>query len=136
MGYFRPGLIKVIATAFIVTGVAALALLAGPVVFPRLPAPSETFDCDDGALAMYRHFRDAGIEARPVIGNLELDDEGYLDCNHVWLLVRFGEHEIAYDWGLPRLDSQHYQGYEISLDELLAAVAADNAGNGQVAAAR
>lgn len=30
-----------------------------------------------------------------------------------------------YDWGIPRLDSQHYEGYPIDIDRLLYAVRED-----------
>jgi hypothetical protein len=90
-----------------------------------LPAPSSTFDCDDCALAMYWHFESLGIEATPFIGNLKMDGEAYMESNHVWLLVKSGDSQIAYDWGTPRFDRQHYEGYIISLDSLLCAVAQD-----------
>ena len=135
MRYFGTRTAARLTAGFIITGLAALGMLAGTVAFPDVPASSESFDCDDGALAMYDHFLKAGISARPVIGNLEMDDEAYQDSNHVWLLVSFGGREIAYDWGLPRLDRQHYEGYEISLAELQAAVAADMSGGTSLAAA-
>ena len=96
-----------------------------PVVFMSLPEPSPTFDCDDAALAMYRHFQSLGIESTPIVGNLDIEGEEYEKSNHVWLLVESGDKEIAFDWGLPRFDRQHYEGYTISLDYLLEAVAED-----------
>jgi hypothetical protein len=78
---------------------------------------------------MYDYFQDLGIEATPFIGNLKMDGEAYADSNHVWLLVKSGGWEIAYDWGTPRLDPQHYEGYEISLGQLLAAVEQDRSGD-------
>ena len=116
---------KVLATAFILL-VIALAF-TGPNSI-ALPESSDTFDCDDSALVMYRHFQDLGIEAMPLVGNLKMDGEAYGDSNHVWLMVRSGGWEIAYDWGTPRLDRQHYEGYEISLGQLLAAVEQDRQG--------
>ena len=38
-------------------------------------------------------------------------------------MLKAGGKDIAYDWGVPRFDSQHYEGYTISLDYLLQAVA-------------
>jgi len=113
---------KVIAAAFIML-VIGLALTGSSSI--AVSEYSDTFDCDDSALAMYRYFQGLGIDSAPIIGNLEMDGEAYEDSNHVWLLVRSGGWEIAYDWGTPRLDSQHYEGYEISLGQLLAAVAQD-----------
>jgi len=101
-----------------------------PVIFPALPEPSPEFDCDDGTLSMYRHFENLGIDSTPIVGNLDMDGEEYMDCNHVWLLVKSGDKDIAYDWGVPRFDRQHYEGYTISLDYLKYAVAEDNQGAG------
>jgi hypothetical protein len=115
-----------------IMGVIFIILVAGlafprlsSIVLPPLPHASDSFDCDDAALAMYRHFQSLGIEATPIIGNLKMDGETYMESNHVWLLVKCGNSEIAYDWGTPRFDRQHYEGYIISLDFLLSAVAQD-----------
>jgi hypothetical protein len=77
---------------------------------------------------MYRHFQNLGIDSTPIVGNLDMQGEEYMDCNHVWLLVSSGDRQIAYDWGIPKFDSQHYEGYTISLDYLLYAVAQDQKG--------
>ena len=108
------------------TGGVALGLLQlNPVLFPDVSQPSPTYDCDDAALAMYQLFKQLGLEATPVVGNLEMNGETYLQSNHVWLLVGSGENKIAFDWGTPRLDRQHYEGYTISLDYLLYVVQQD-----------
>ena len=96
-----------------------------PAIYPYLPAPSPAFDCDDSTISMYRHFQRLGIEATPIVGNLSLDGEEYMECDHVWLLVESGEKSIAYDWGEPQFDRQHYEGYTVSLDYLLYAIADD-----------
>jgi hypothetical protein len=107
--------------------VAALTLpRLSPVLFVPLPRPSPAFDCDDAALATYQYFADMGVESRPIIGNLDMTGEAYDESNHVWLLVRFGDKEIAYDWGWPHFDAQHYEGYPITLDNLLYAVSEDS----------
>ena len=106
-----------------------------PVIFPVLPGPSPTFDCDDGTLDMYRHFQGLGIESTPIVGNLDMDGEEYMESNHVWLLVKSGDRDIAYDWGIPRFDRQHYEGYTISLDYLMYAVAEDKKGADLLASA-
>ena len=99
--------------------------------FPPFP-DSPDFDCDDCALAMYQHFQSLGIESTPIVGNLKMAGETYMQSNHVWLLVKFGNSEIAYDWGTPRFDRQHYEGYIISLDTLLSAVAQDKQASGNL----
>ena len=96
-----------------------------PILYPPLPEPSAEFDCNDGTLTMYRHFQRLGLESVPIIGNLDLDGEEYMECNHVWLLVKAADITIAYDWGTPQFDGQHYEGYTITLDELLYAVDED-----------
>ena len=106
-----------------------------PVVCPRLAAPSPAFDCDDATLSMYRYFQGLGIESTPIVGNLDLEGEEYDQSNHVWLLVKSGDKEIAYDWGTPRFDRQHYEGYTINLDYLLYAVNEDQTGGDTLAAA-
>jgi hypothetical protein len=102
-------------------------------VFPAIPAPSAIYDCDDSALAMYRHFQGLGIESTPIIGNLTMNGESYAESNHVWLLVESGDKEVAYDWGTPRFDRQHYEGYIISLEHLLQAVEDDRPASGTLA---
>jgi hypothetical protein len=74
---------------------------------------------------MYNHFKNMGIEAIPVVGNLEMTGENFTQCNHVWLLVKSGDKQIAYDWGTPRFDKQHYEGFKIDFDYLLYAVQQD-----------
>jgi hypothetical protein len=133
MGYFG-GILKI--AAFVLVSQAVLLALPhfSPVIFPRVSEPSAAFDCDDSALESYRYYQDLDIEATPIVGNLEMDGEKYMESNHVWLLVRSGDLDIAYDWGTPRFDRQHYEGYPISLEYLLQAVEADRRGGGVVAA--
>jgi len=128
MGSFSGGIFKIIAFFFITLAVVATLPRLSPVIFPALSGPSPTFDCDDGTLDMYRHFQGLGIESTPIVGNLGMDGEEYMECNHVWLLVKSGDKDIAYDWGIPRFDRQHYEGYTISLDYLMYAVAEDKKG--------
>ena len=125
MSYFSRGILKI--SIFIVLCFAVLVTLPrlSPILYPPLPEPSSFYDCDDGTLQMYRHFQKLGIESTPVVGNLEIEGEEYMECNHVWLMVESGDRGIAYDWGEPQFDSQHYEGYSISFDSLLYAVAED-----------
>ena len=128
MGYFSTGWRRYL-TAGLAGALVMSALLAmGWVWLPRVPASSATFDCDDSALVMYRHFEALGITATPVIGNLDETGESYSASDHVWLLVDVLGHEVAYDWGLPRFDKQHYEGYPITVNDLLTAVIADDTG--------
>jgi len=125
MGHVLSNTSKILAAVFIMLVI--ILALTSPGSIAVSPY-SDTYDCDDSALAMYNHFHALGIEATPFIGNLKMDGEAYADSNHVWVMVRSGGWEIAYDWGTPRLDRQHYEGYEISLEQLLAAVAQDRQG--------
>ena len=135
MGYRTRNISKIL--AFIITALTVALTLSrlSTIVFPVLPESSATFDCDDSALTMYQHFKSLGIEATPIIGNLKMKDEAYMESDHVWLLVKSGDKEIAYDWGTPRFDRQHYEGYSISLDYLLRAVAEDKQGGDALASA-
>jgi len=107
-----------------------------PVLYPTLPEASAEFDCDDGTLTMYLHFQRLGLESVPIIGNLDLNGEEYMECNHVWLLVKSNDMSIAYDWGTPQFDRQHYEGYTITLDELLYAVDEDRKNSPVIASAQ
>jgi hypothetical protein len=125
MTYFNRGVRKIM----IFIGLCLLIVVTlprfSPLLFPPLPVPTADFDCDDGTLAMYEHFRSLGADARPFIGNLNMKGEEFMEADHVWLMVSAGDKCIAYDWGRPRFDSQHYEGYAITVDELLYAVAKD-----------
>lgn len=125
MSIFLSGYYKIVTFIFVVLTCMLTLPRLSPVIFIKLPAPSPTYDCDDAAMAMYHHFNDFGIESTPVIGNLDMTGEKYNDSNHVWLLVKSGNREIAYDWGFPRLDRQHYEGYPISIDYLTYAMSKD-----------
>jgi hypothetical protein len=135
MGFFSSGFYKIVTFVFVALTVTLTLPRLSPVIFPRLSEPSPAFDCDDATLAMYRYFQGLGIESTPIVGNLDLEGEDYDQSNHVWLLVKSGDKEIAYDWGLPRFDRQHYEGYTISLDYLLYAVNEDITGRDALSAA-
>jgi ABC-type hemin transport system ATPase subunit len=125
MRYWSGGLLKILAFIMVVCSVMATLPRLNTIVFPDVPEPSMTFDCDDSTLYMYRHFQRLGIEATPILGNLNLTGEEYLDCNHIWLMVKSGGKNIAYDWGEPQFDKQYHEGYVVNLDYLLYAVADD-----------
>ncbi len=133
MGYFSRKLVKLFTITFVCLFVGMTLLRLSSMFFPQVPSPSATFDCDDSALAMYRHFQGLGIASTPIIGNLKMTGEAYAQSDHVWLLVKSAGLEIAYDWGTPRFDRQHYEGYKISLDYLLQAVQQDQVSSGILA---
>ncbi|MBA7502829.1 hypothetical protein ES706_01426 [subsurface metagenome] len=85
------------------------------------------FDCDDATLNTYHYFTDKGYPCKIYAGNLELENERFDQCNHVWLLVdvnKDGQY-VAYDWGQPQYDAQHYFGYEQTYKQLVKAMKAD-----------
>jgi hypothetical protein len=125
MRLFSGGFFKITTFVFIALSITLTLPRFSGVIFPPVSKPSATYDCDDATLDMYRHFQGLGIACTPIVGNLDMEGEAYEQSNHVWLLVESGDKEIAYDWGLPRFDRQHYEGYTISLDYLLYAVAED-----------
>jgi hypothetical protein len=92
---------------------------------PIVGVPSSTYDCDDETLDMYWYFTSLGLTCIPVVGNLNTSGESYSQSNHVWLVVKSGHKLIAYDWGKPRYDKQHYEGYKITYNYLLYAVRQD-----------
>ena len=119
------GILKIVIFISVVFSIITALPRLSPVLYPDVPEPGPTFDCDDGTLYMYRYFQSLGIESTPILGNLYAEGEDFLECNHVWLLVESGGKNIAYDWGEPRFDKQHYEGYVINLEYLLYAVADD-----------
>jgi hypothetical protein len=116
-GYFRNALFCLLSFA-VLFGLPQL----NPAFYPHVNEPSATYDCDDDTLDMYQYFERLGFDCMPVVGNLDMSGESYMESNHVWLLVNTGGKLIAYDWGKPRYDKQHYEGYKITLDYLIYAV--------------
>ncbi len=90
-----------------------------------LPDPSALYDCDDAALAMLDRLAALGIEATPVVGDLRKTGEEYRELTHVWLIAEIAGVKIAFDWGTPWLDRQHYEGYPITRAKLLEFVELD-----------
>jgi hypothetical protein len=135
MGFLSANTTRLSICALLTVLVIAALVRLCTIVFPALPQSSDTFDCDDSTLAMYRHFQKLGIDSTPFVGNLDMDGEKYLESDHVWLMVGTGKIQIAYDWGTPRFDRQHYEGYPISLEFLLHAVHQDLLGGDELASA-
>jgi hypothetical protein len=133
MGHFSAKFAKIAAVILLLFTFALILFQLNAIILPAMPEPSDSFDCDDGTLLMYRHFKSLGIETTPIVGNLKMSGEKYMECNHVWLLVKSGNINVAYDWGTPRFDRQHYEGYTISLDYLLHAVDQDRQGHDELA---
>lgn len=90
-----------------------------------LPRLSAGYDCDDDALAMLDRLTTLGIQAVPMVGNLDMTGEAYLELNHVWIVAEIAGIRLAFDLGAPRLDWQHYEGYPITRAKLLEFVAND-----------
>jgi hypothetical protein len=99
---------------------------------PDVPEPAAAFDCDDSTLYMYRHFTGLGYESIPVIGNLDITGETITEVNHAWLMVKINDHYLAYDWGEPQYDKQHYEYYPIDHYDLEWLVEADTAASDSV----
>lgn len=134
MLFIIRNLTKIAAFIFVVIFVCLAFPRLSSIVFPPIPEPSASFDCDDCTLLMLEHFQEIGVDSTPIIGNLKMTGEDYIESNHVWLLVKSGDMEIAYDWGTPRFDRQHYEGYVITLDQLQSAIAQDEQGGSALAA--
>ncbi|MCJ7425975.1 MAG: hypothetical protein MUO17_02380 [Dehalococcoidales bacterium] len=93
---------------------------------PNMPIASDNFDCDDSALFLYEYFTSEGYECSIVVGNLEMQDETFFQCKHVWVMVTSSDGKnLAYDWGVPRFDQQHYHGFTLTPDQLKDIVALD-----------
>ena len=129
---FATGFIKTAAIVLVIVSSLIGLLRLNPVLFPHVQKPSATYDCDDDTLDMLQQFQSHGIKAVPVVGNLDMNGENFTQCNHVWLVVTLFNHQIAYDWGTPRFDRQHYEGYKISFDYLLYVVEQDKKDPGLV----
>ena len=101
------------------------ALIHSPNV-PNMPAASDNFDCDDSALFMYEYFTSKGYECTIVAGNLEIENETFFECKHIWVVVTPPDkRNLAYDWGVPRFDKQHYHGFELTPTQLKEVVLSD-----------
>lgn len=98
--------------------------LIGLPSFPKYQN-STTFDCDDATLAMVKICEQNGWDYIIIAGNLQMENETFSECNHFWIWVNFGGVDIPYDWGYPAIDEQHYYGYDVGMEGLLHAVAAD-----------
>lgn len=112
--------------------ISSLALLSPIIVrtaFFQMPDYSSDFDCDDGALLMTDRLQSVGIKAVPILGNLEMTGEKYLQSDHVWVIAEVAGRQVALDRGVLRLDRQHYEGFLISREQLLRFVAQDLGGS-------
>lgn len=94
--------------------------------YPRITIPDNpNYDCDDATLTMVEWAESKGYSYKIIAGSPEVIDETFDQFSHVWILIEMQGKWIAYDWGDPYSDKQHYEGYIISKAELLKAVEAD-----------
>ncbi len=91
----------------------------------NMPRPSSEFDCDDGTLLMMERLNAIGIKSTPILGSLKKNGESYQESDHIWLLVNIAGLRIAFDWGKPHFDAQHYEGFAVTHQQLLAFVQQD-----------
>jgi hypothetical protein len=116
---------KLVIVLLFCVGLALIAPLAVRAVFFRMPEYSASFDCDDGALLMMERLQGIGITAAPVLGNLKLSGEQYLESDHVWVVIEIAGRWLALDRGVIYTDRQHYEGFLINRQQLLEFVAQD-----------
>lgn len=90
-----------------------------------MPNASPDFDCDDGTLLMFTRLSRFGISATPLLGNLKKTGEAFMESDHVWITANILDLNIAFDWGSQRFDTQHYEGYPITYEQLLELVEQD-----------
>lgn len=89
-------------------------------------------DCDDMAYFTWLALEKLGYECYGVYGNLELDNETFIDSSHVWIVADIEGILYYYEHGIPFLLNewriQHNEGYLISKEFLLQAMMADIVG--------
>jgi hypothetical protein len=107
--------------------------LAVRTLFFSMPEYSSSFDCDDGALPMMERLQYVGITATPVLGNLKITGEQYLETDHVWVVIEIAGRWLALDRGVFSFARQHYEGFPISRQQLLEFVAQDLDRTGRMA---
>lgn len=100
-------------------------------LFLQIPSPSDAFDCDDAALKTIDKFAAIGLKVFPVVGNLAITGEKYSGIDHAWAVIELPFNRVmAFDWGRPEFDKQHYEYYPITRERLLAYVIQDFINNG------
>jgi hypothetical protein len=92
---------------------------------PPVHHGSSIYDCDDATLDAFRFYTEREYPVCIVAGNLEVEQESKYQLDHVWLLVRFEGGWVPIDWGRPACDCQHFEGYRLTLEQLLSEVQAD-----------
>jgi len=95
------------------------------------------FDCNDMAVGLWNALLEKDITSVIVVGNLDLDNESFAECDHTWLLITYigfrvyaiettnGEvYSVAYDIdGSGEQLKQYLEGYYFALpSDLRAAV--------------
>jgi hypothetical protein len=75
---------------------------------------------------MHEYFTSQGFECTIVVGNLEMENEAFYQCKHVWVIVTSPDKKnLAYDWGVPQFDKQHYHGFSLTPKQLREVVLSD-----------
>lgn len=102
-------------------------------IYPPVDIPTEYIsisnnvvqieDCKYATIYMYYYFTKQGYEVYPFSGNLKLNNETFMQSDHIWVMVKFSDDWIAYDWGKPYFDQQHYEGYKVPIEILLIGIA-------------
>ena len=122
---FKPGL----RTCTLAVSPVLLFVFLSPAILQygiiQTPGPSDTFDCDDSTMFTIHRLALLGIEGRPLLGNLNVEGELYWQSDHIWVVVEVFGRWVALDWGSVRFDAQHYQGYVVSHEDLVAFVEQD-----------
>jgi hypothetical protein len=103
--------------------------------FVGLPERGPAYDCDDAALFMYEKLERLHVPVTAFVGDLTASGEKFRDINHIWLMVNIAGIKLPLDGGSLLLDAQHFEGYPVSYDQLLAFVEQDkhNTANQNVA---
>ncbi len=109
---------KLLILAVFVLAVCLFPVFTKHMVF-RLPSQSALYDCDDAVLATLTKLDALGVSAFPVVGNLGETGEARSEIDHAWVIAEIAGMQIAFDWGEPWLDRQHYEGYPITRGQLL-----------------
>lgn|GEM_PF-3809492 len=80
-------------------------------------------ECDDMAADIWEMLAGKGIISLIAVGNLEMAEESYADCNHAWLIIYSGEGSAAalettcgevYTWQDTEVDpnlKQYWEGF-------------------------
>lgn len=60
------------------------------------PYIKDRFDCNDMVVDMWDELDEQGIISVIVVGNLDLENESFADCDHAWLLVMHEDNQSVF----------------------------------------